>query len=62
MRKFPALPSVGHATIALAYLTVNVVLTFTYIDTSILPYVTVIGARTGWYANKIHTALSNHRD
>ncbi|TEA13976.1 Ferric/cupric reductase transmembrane component 2 [Colletotrichum sidae] len=48
--KAPALPSVGHAVVALAYLAVNLALLFTYLDTSFLPYITVIAARAGWLA------------
>ncbi|OHW94917.1 ferric reductase like transmembrane component [Colletotrichum incanum] len=48
VRKVPFLPSTGHAAIAIAYVVANVVLTLTYIDTSALPYLTVVGARAGW--------------
>ncbi|KAK1850894.1 ferric reductase transmembrane component 5 [Colletotrichum chrysophilum] len=48
--KFPALPSTGHAVIALLYIVVNVVLLLTYLDDSLLPYITVVAARAGWLA------------
>ncbi|TIC91629.1 Ferric/cupric reductase transmembrane component 2 [Colletotrichum higginsianum] len=50
VRKVPFLPSTGHAALAFVYVAVNIILTLTYIDTSALPYITVIGARTGWLA------------
>ncbi|OHW89489.1 ferric reductase like transmembrane component [Colletotrichum incanum] len=50
VRKAPLLPSTGHAAVAIAYVVANIVFTLTYIDTSALPYITVIGARTGWLA------------
>ncbi|KAF6819554.1 ferric reductase transmembrane component 5 [Colletotrichum sojae] len=50
VRKAPLLPSVGHAATATAYIVVNIVLTLTHLDTSVLPMVTVVGARTGWLA------------
>ncbi|GJC85206.1 ferric/cupric reductase transmembrane component 2 [Colletotrichum liriopes] len=48
VRKVPFLPSTGHAAIAIIYVVANIVLTLTYIDTSVLPYLTVVGARAGW--------------
>ncbi|KAK1983493.1 ferric reductase like transmembrane component [Colletotrichum cereale] len=48
VRKIPFLPSTGHAAVATIYVVANLVLTLTYIDTSTLPYLSVIGARTGW--------------
>ncbi|KAF9882381.1 ferric reductase transmembrane component 5 [Colletotrichum karsti] len=48
--KFPGLPSVGHAFVATTYIIVNIVLQLTYLDTSVLPYITVIAARAGWLA------------
>ncbi|KAL0942184.1 ferric reductase transmembrane component 5 [Colletotrichum truncatum] len=48
--KFPGLPSVGHAAVAIIYVLINIVLAVTYLDDSVLPYLTVFGARAGWLA------------
>ncbi|KAK2021010.1 ferric reductase like transmembrane component [Colletotrichum zoysiae] len=48
VRKVPFLPSTGHAVVATIYVVANIVLCLTYIDTSTLPYLSVIGARAGW--------------
>ncbi|GKT50949.1 ferric/cupric reductase transmembrane component 2 [Colletotrichum spaethianum] len=46
--KAPFLPSTGHAAVAITYLVANIVLLLTYLDTSVLPYLTVVAARAGW--------------
>ncbi|KAK1997797.1 ferric reductase like transmembrane component [Colletotrichum falcatum] len=48
VRKVPFLPSTGHAVVATIYVVVNIVLVLTHIDTSTLPYLSVVGARAGW--------------
>ncbi|KAJ0158725.1 putative ferric reductase transmembrane component [Colletotrichum tanaceti] len=50
VRKVPFLPSTGHAALAFVYVAVNIILTLTYLDIPGLPYLTLIGARTGWLA------------
>ncbi|EFQ28336.1 ferric reductase like transmembrane component [Colletotrichum graminicola] len=48
VRKVPFLPSTGHAVITTIYVVANIVLCLTYIDTSTLSYLSVVGARAGW--------------
>lgn len=47
--KIPGVPSLGHGTLLLAYLGLNVGFIFVYTDTSFLPLRNVVAARTGWY-------------
>ncbi|UPK94885.1 hypothetical protein LCI18_005820 [Fusarium solani-melongenae] len=48
--KAPGVPSLGHGTLLLAYLGLNVGFIFVYTDTSFLPLRNVVAARTGWLA------------
>ncbi|ROT35633.1 ferric reductase like transmembrane component [Sodiomyces alkalinus F11] len=49
IRKVPGLPSAGHAGLAVAYVTLNIVLTFTHLlDDPVMSLKSNVAARTGW--------------
>jgi len=48
IRKVPALPSAGHAVLAILFFSINIIILFTNMDNKAMSMHTNIAARAGW--------------